>query len=67
MSEVYLSRDGYEKLQEELKELKGVERPTVRKALKVARDARILVTRGYVMKALGHWGMSQPLGTCKKG
>ena len=37
MSEVYLSRDGYEKLQGELKELKEVERPTVRKSLKVAR------------------------------
>ena len=38
MSEVYLSRDGYEKLQGELKELKEVERPTVRKSLKVARE-----------------------------
>ncbi len=38
MSEVYLSRDGYEKLQEELKALKTQERPAVREALKRARE-----------------------------
>ena len=38
MSDVYLSREGYEKLHEELKELKGTERPTVRAALQHARE-----------------------------
>ena len=38
MSEVYLSREGYQKLQEELRELKGSERPTVRAALQRARE-----------------------------
>lgn len=38
MSEVYLSRDGYAKLKEELKELKETERPTVRQALQRARE-----------------------------
>jgi transcription elongation factor GreA len=38
MSEVYLSREGYEKLQGELKELKEKERPTVRQALQRARQ-----------------------------
>jgi transcription elongation factor GreA len=38
MSEVYLSRDGYAKLQDELKELKEKERPLVRQALKKARE-----------------------------
>ena len=38
MSEVYLSREGYEKLQDELQELKGTERPTVRQALQRARE-----------------------------
>ncbi|NKB65493.1 MAG: transcription elongation factor GreA [Candidatus Latescibacteria bacterium] len=38
MSEVYLSRDGYEKLQDELKQLKTEERPTVRQALQKARE-----------------------------
>ena len=38
MSEVYLSREGYEKLQDELKELKESERPTVRQALQRARE-----------------------------
>jgi len=38
MSEVYLSREGYEKLQSELKELKDTERPTVRQALQRARE-----------------------------
>ena len=38
MSEVYLSREGYQKLQEELRELKGTERPTVRAALQHARE-----------------------------
>lgn len=38
MSEVYLSREGYEKLQDELKELKETERPTVRQALQRARE-----------------------------
>ena len=38
MSEVYLSREGYEKLQDELKELKVKERPTVRGELQRARE-----------------------------
>ena len=38
MSEVYLSREGYQKLQDELQELKGSERPTVRAALQYARE-----------------------------
>lgn len=38
MSEVYLSRDGVQKLQDELKELKTSERPTVRQALQRARE-----------------------------
>jgi len=38
MSEVYLSRDGMRKLQEELRELKTSERPTVRDALQRARE-----------------------------
>jgi transcription elongation factor GreA len=38
MSEVYLSREGYEKLHDELQELKGTERPTVRQALQRARE-----------------------------
>ncbi len=38
MGEVYLSREGYQKLQDELKELKGSERPTVRAALQHARE-----------------------------
>lgn len=38
MSEVYLSRDGYGKLQDELKTLKFTERPTVREALQRARE-----------------------------
>ena len=38
MSEVYLSRDGISKLQEELKELKTSERPTVLKSLQRARE-----------------------------
>ena len=38
MSEVYLSREGYQKLQDELKELKDTERPTVRQALQRARE-----------------------------
>ena len=38
MSEVYLSRDGYAKLKEELRELKETERPTVRQALQRARE-----------------------------
>ena len=38
MSEVYLSREGYEKLQEELKELKSKERPSAREALQRARE-----------------------------
>ena len=37
MSEVYLSREGYQKLQDELRNLKDQERPTVRLALKKAR------------------------------
>ena len=38
MSEVYLSREGYQKLQDELKELKATERPTARGELKGARE-----------------------------
>ena len=38
MSEVYLSRDGIRKLQEELKELKTSERPIVRQDLQRARE-----------------------------
>ncbi|MEE3337260.1 MAG: transcription elongation factor GreA [Candidatus Latescibacterota bacterium] len=38
MSDVYLSRDGVQKLQDELKELKTTERPTVRAALQRARE-----------------------------
>lgn len=38
MSEVYLSREGYEKLQAELQELKETERPVVRQALQQARQ-----------------------------
>lgn len=38
MSEVYLSREGYNKLQDELKELKDKERPIVRQALQRARE-----------------------------
>ncbi|MEE2657028.1 MAG: transcription elongation factor GreA [Candidatus Latescibacterota bacterium] len=38
MSEVYLSREGLQKLHEELKELKTTERPTVRQALQSARE-----------------------------
>lgn len=38
MSQVYLSREGYEKLQDELQHLKGKERPTVREALQHARE-----------------------------
>lgn len=38
MSEVYLSRDGVRKLQDELKQLKTSERPTVRQALQRARE-----------------------------
>ena len=38
MSDVYLSRDGMQKLQNELKELKSTERPEVRVALKRARE-----------------------------
>ncbi len=38
MSEVYLSREGYEKLQGELKELKDKERPSVRLSLQRARE-----------------------------
>ena len=38
MSEVYLSREGYNKLRDELQELKGNERPTVRAALQHARE-----------------------------
>jgi transcription elongation factor GreA len=38
MSEVYLSRDGISKLQEELKELKTSERPIVRASLQRARE-----------------------------
>ncbi|MFH1567722.1 MAG: transcription elongation factor GreA [Gemmatimonadota bacterium] len=38
MSEVYLSREGYQKLQDELKALKSTERPAVRSALQRARE-----------------------------
>ncbi|MBD06553.1 MAG: transcription elongation factor GreA [Gemmatimonadetes bacterium] len=38
MSDVYLSRAGVQKLQDELKELKTSERPTVRAALQRARE-----------------------------
>jgi transcription elongation factor GreA len=38
MSEVYLSREGYHKLQDELKELKDTERPIVRQSLQRARE-----------------------------
>ena len=38
MSEVYLSREGLQKLQDELKALKSTERPTVRAALQRARE-----------------------------
>lgn len=38
MSEVYLSRVGYQKLQDELKELKETERPIVRQSLQRARE-----------------------------
>lgn len=38
MSEVYLSREGYQRLQDELQHLKGKERPTVREALQRARE-----------------------------
>ena len=38
MSEVYLSREGYQKLQDELQELKEKERPTVRQSLQRARE-----------------------------
>ena len=38
MSEVYLSRDGLEKLKDELRELKEKERPTVRESLQRARE-----------------------------
>ena len=38
MSDVYLSREGYEKLRDELQELKGPERSTVRTALQSARE-----------------------------
>ena len=38
MSEVYLSREGYQKLQDELKELKDTERPIVRQSLQRARE-----------------------------
>ncbi|MFA6109786.1 MAG: transcription elongation factor GreA [Candidatus Latescibacterota bacterium] len=38
MSEVYLSREGYEKLQAELQGLKETERPAVRQALQQARQ-----------------------------
>jgi transcription elongation factor GreA len=38
MSEVYLSRDGYAKLKDELKVLKEKERPEVRQALQRARE-----------------------------
>ena len=37
MSDVYLTRDGMQKLQDELRALKSDERPTVRSALKRAR------------------------------
>jgi transcription elongation factor GreA len=38
MSQVYLSREGYQKLQDELQELKEKERPTVRQSLQRARE-----------------------------
>ena len=38
MSQVYLSREGYQKLQDELQQLKGKERPAVREALQTARE-----------------------------
>ena len=38
MSEVYLSREGYQKLQDELQNLKAKERPNVRQALQRARE-----------------------------
>lgn len=38
MSEVYLSREGLRKLQDELRQLKSRERPTVRQALQRARE-----------------------------
>lgn len=38
MSEVYLSRAGYQKLQQELKDLKQTERPVVRESLQRARE-----------------------------
>ena len=38
MSEGYLSRDGLEKLKDELRELKEKERPTVRESLQRARE-----------------------------
>lgn len=38
MSEVYLSREGYEKLQTELRQLKDQERPKIREAIQRARE-----------------------------
>ena len=38
MSEVYLSREGYKKLQDELQSLKDTERPSVRQSLQRARE-----------------------------
>ncbi|MBN98938.1 MAG: transcription elongation factor GreA [Gemmatimonadetes bacterium] len=38
MSEVYLSREGYQKLRDELQELKNTERPAVRQSLQRARE-----------------------------
>ncbi len=38
MSEVYLSREGYEKLQKELRQLKDKERPKAREAIQQARE-----------------------------
>ena len=38
MSEVYLSRDGYQKLRDELQELKEKERPSAREAVQRARE-----------------------------
>ena len=38
MSEVYLSREGYEELQDELQTLKDTERPSVRQSLQRARE-----------------------------
>ena len=38
MSEVYLSREGLQKLQDELKGLKSTDRPAAREALKRARE-----------------------------